>query len=259
MKPLDQDDRRHVEAAKGWCELHSFLEANEELEQVKPGNRAHPDVLEVRWQVYANLEKWDGALELASALMRMVPDKPEGYLYTASSLQELGRREEALQTLLAAVKRFPGDEIVLYDLACLCCILERVEEARKWLARAGERHPQNPADDGGLHRGVEHEQRQEEADPVNDHDGEVDPVGPRRSREHEAAAQQQEPPEPDHVRILVLQPRGLNFQDAGSTHAQHLARRRRLRLHLAGDGPRCQVATGGHRITRASDPAARVL
>ncbi|MCL4180230.1 MAG: tetratricopeptide repeat protein [Verrucomicrobia bacterium] len=138
MKPLDQDDRRHVEASKGWCELHSFLEANEELEQVQPQNRAHPDVLEARWQVYANLEKWDGALELASALMRMMPSKPEGYLYTASSLQELGRKEESLQTLLTAVERFPADEIVLYDLACLCCLLGRVEDARRWLAKAIE-------------------------------------------------------------------------------------------------------------------------
>jgi tetratricopeptide (TPR) repeat protein len=138
MKPLDHDDRRHVEAAQGWCELHSFLEANAELDQIKPENRAHPDVLEARWQVYANLEKWEGALELASALMRTVPGKPEGFLYTASSLQELGRREEALQTLLAAVNRFPSDEIVLYDLACVWCMLGRAEEARNWLAKAIE-------------------------------------------------------------------------------------------------------------------------
>ncbi len=82
MKPLDHDDRRHVEAAQGWCELHSFLEANAELDQVKPENRAHPDVLEARWQVYANLDKWEEALELASELMRTVPGRPEGFLYT---------------------------------------------------------------------------------------------------------------------------------------------------------------------------------
>ena len=57
--------------------------------------RAHPSVLEVRWQVYANLEKWDGALDLATAIVKMVPQKPEGYIYTASTLQELGRQEEA--------------------------------------------------------------------------------------------------------------------------------------------------------------------
>jgi hypothetical protein len=38
--------------------------------------------------------------------MRMVPGEPEGYLYTASSLREPGRRKEALQTLLSAVEGF---------------------------------------------------------------------------------------------------------------------------------------------------------
>jgi hypothetical protein len=41
-----------------------------------------------------------------SSLMSMVPGEPEGYLHTASSLQELGRRAEALQTRLSAVGRF---------------------------------------------------------------------------------------------------------------------------------------------------------
>jgi tetratricopeptide (TPR) repeat protein len=71
-------------------------------------------------------------------LIRTVPGKPEGFLYTASSLQELGRIEEAFQTLLEAVNRFPSDEIVLYDLACLCCMLGRAEEARNWWTKAIE-------------------------------------------------------------------------------------------------------------------------
>jgi hypothetical protein len=88
---LEPPDCTHLEAAKGWCELHAFLEANEELEKITPQMRAHPDVLEVRWQSYANLEKWDGALDIASAIVKMVPQKPEGCIYTASTLQELGR------------------------------------------------------------------------------------------------------------------------------------------------------------------------
>lgn len=138
MKPLDPPDSLHVEAAKGWCELHAYLEANEELEKVAPSLRAHPSVLEARWQVYANLEKWEGALELASALVRMCPDWPNGYLYRASSLTELHRHLEAHETLSTAVSRFPADEIVHYDLACICCALKRLDEARSWLSKAIE-------------------------------------------------------------------------------------------------------------------------
>ncbi len=138
MKGLEPPDSLHLQAAKGWCELHAFLEANEELEKITPLMRAHPEVLEVRWQIYANLEKWEGALDLAQAIMKLVPEKPEGYIYCASSLQELGRREQAYRTLTDAAKRFPQDEIILYDLACVCCLLGRIAEARDWLARAIE-------------------------------------------------------------------------------------------------------------------------
>ena len=65
MNKLSPQDKRHLEAAEGWCGLHSFLEANEELENISPQNRAHPKVLEVRWQIYASLEKWEMALDKA--------------------------------------------------------------------------------------------------------------------------------------------------------------------------------------------------
>jgi len=50
MEPLQPLDSLHLRAAQGWCELHSFLEANEELEKITPESRALPSVLEVRWQ-----------------------------------------------------------------------------------------------------------------------------------------------------------------------------------------------------------------
>lgn len=129
-------EHRHVDAAKGWCELHAFAEANAELEAVTPESRAHPDVLEVRWQMYANQERWEEALDVANAFMRKTADRPEGYIYVASTLHGLGRMEEALAVLLQAVQRFPADEIVLYDLACLCCLLGQSRDARGWLEMA---------------------------------------------------------------------------------------------------------------------------
>ena len=52
-KALDLDDRIHVEAAQGWLALGDWSEANEELERVRPEFRAHPDVLAVRWKIFA--------------------------------------------------------------------------------------------------------------------------------------------------------------------------------------------------------------
>jgi predicted Zn-dependent protease len=138
MKAFQPTDSIHLQAAQGWCELHSFLEANEELEKIAPELRSHPSVLEVRWQIYANLEKWDGALDIASAIVTMRPDWGNGWIYKASSLTELGRQQEAYETLNAAAARFPDDEIIAYDLACACCALKRIGEARQWVAKAIE-------------------------------------------------------------------------------------------------------------------------
>ena len=78
------------------------------------------------------------ALDTASAIVKMVPDWPSGWIYRASSLTELNRQEEAYETLSTAAARFPSAEIILYDLACACCSLKRFDEAREWLRKAIE-------------------------------------------------------------------------------------------------------------------------
>jgi hypothetical protein len=85
MQPLQPPDILHLQAAQGWCELQAFLEANEELDKITPSLRAHPSMLEVRWQIYANLEKWEAATDIASAIVTLKPDWANGRIYEASS------------------------------------------------------------------------------------------------------------------------------------------------------------------------------
>lgn len=136
MKPLETPDSTYLEAAKGWCGLKAFLEANEELDRISPSLRAHPLVLEVRWHIYANLQNWVGALNIAGALVKLSPDWLNAWIYHATSFAELNRPEEACDTLKAAAKAFPTSEIVHYNLACMCCRLKRFEEAEFWLGEA---------------------------------------------------------------------------------------------------------------------------
>jgi hypothetical protein len=53
MKKLSPPDSHHLKAAEGWLGLGNYLEANDELENIGPQMRAHPDVLEIRWEIYA--------------------------------------------------------------------------------------------------------------------------------------------------------------------------------------------------------------
>jgi tetratricopeptide (TPR) repeat protein len=135
---LSPQDKRHLGAAEGWFELGNHLEANEELEQITAENRAHPAVLEVRWQIYAKAKKWEAALDIASALTRLAPEHSSGWVHRSFCLHELKRTAEARDNLLLVVDKFPEDPILRYNMACYECQMGRLEQAKNWLEKAFE-------------------------------------------------------------------------------------------------------------------------
>jgi len=138
MKPLELHDLRYLAAAQGWLELGNHLEADEELENITAEQRAHPAVLEIRWQIYAKAGKWEGALDIASALVQLVPESALGWVHRSYAFHELKRTEEARDNLLRVVDKFPEDPIMRYNLACYECQLGRLEQAKNWLEKAFE-------------------------------------------------------------------------------------------------------------------------
>ena len=54
--PLEAPDSHHLRAAQGWLELGDWQSANAELENISPQVRVHPDVLEIRWHIYAKAQ-----------------------------------------------------------------------------------------------------------------------------------------------------------------------------------------------------------
>ena len=141
MKDLDLPDRRHLEAAQGWLELGNCQEANAELENITPELRAHPGVLRVRWEVYANAGKWEGAVEIGRALSKSAPKFPFGWIKAAQALHELKRTAEAREVLLRAADKFK-DWNVFYDLACYACQLGNLIEAYGWLEKTFDLNPE---------------------------------------------------------------------------------------------------------------------
>jgi predicted Zn-dependent protease len=131
-------DSFHLQAAQGWIELGNHLEANEELEQIAASLRSHPDVLELRFQIYAAEEKWEACMDIAAALVKLAPKRPVGWIYRASALHELKRTVQARDELLPAARKFPKDWLVRYNLARYACRLCKLAEARVWLGQAFE-------------------------------------------------------------------------------------------------------------------------
>jgi tetratricopeptide (TPR) repeat protein len=129
-------DKCHLEAAEGWLGLGNWQEANEELENLNPQLRGHPEVLGVRFQIYAKAEKWDYAIEIARTLSEIIPDNPFGHFHLAYSLHELRRTKEAYDVLISVVDKFTNEHLIPYNLACYSCRLGNLKEAYQWLEKA---------------------------------------------------------------------------------------------------------------------------
>ncbi len=133
---LKPPDSLHLRAAEGWIGLDDSSSANDELEQISPTGRVHPDVLQLRWRICAKAEKWDACLDLATVLTAMTPQRRFGWVHRAHALDKLGRTQEAKDLLLSVVSDFESTATVAFHLARYCCRLGQPDEAMRWLEQA---------------------------------------------------------------------------------------------------------------------------
>ena len=135
---LPQPNQHHLTAAEGWLELGNHLEANDELEKIEASLRTHPDVLELRWQIFATAKKWEECVLIGNALVDTAPARPDSWIHRSYALHELSRPQEASDLLFPAADLFPGHSTIMYNLACYACVLGNMEEAWDWLEDAFE-------------------------------------------------------------------------------------------------------------------------
>jgi len=143
MAPMDEltpPQSHFLSAAEGWLELGNVAEARAELARMDESLRDHPQVLEVRWGIFAQEQAWPQALEVARELVRIAPELPTGWLHQAYAVRRApgGGLEAAWKALFPALAKFPDVAIIPYNLACYACQLQQLDEARELLGRAIE-------------------------------------------------------------------------------------------------------------------------
>ncbi len=138
MQRLGPPDSHHLNAAVGWLGLGLPDDAQAELKLISPAHQRHPDVLEVRWTIFAQEHRWDAALAVARKLMTQAPDRADGWLHHAYALRRVseGGLEKAWAALRPAADKFPQEPVIPYNLACYACQMKQLAEARIWLKRA---------------------------------------------------------------------------------------------------------------------------
>jgi tetratricopeptide (TPR) repeat protein len=145
MKQIEPPDLHYLSAAVGWVELGVPQEAEAELKKLSVALQSHPDVLEVRWVILAQLKRWDTALAVARALLKGAPHRCSGWLHQAYSLRRATKNglQQAWDALLPAYNKFPREPTIAYNLSCYACQMKQLEEARAWLKQAlkiGDKH-----------------------------------------------------------------------------------------------------------------------
>jgi len=141
MNKLEPPQVHYVSAAIGWLELGNLGEAKAELERIGPEFHNYPQVLEVRWLICAEEQKWEECLQIARALLQAAPESPAGWLHQAYALRRVtdGSVKQAWTALLPAFDKFPKKPeaaIISYNLSCYACQMEQLDAARVWFKRA---------------------------------------------------------------------------------------------------------------------------
>ena len=93
-------------------------------------------MLHVRWSISAKLKHWEVAVVLGEALVRLTPQDPFGWIHRSFALHELKRTQEAWDTLVPAVSKFPTESVIPYNLACYACQLGNLPQARACIRKA---------------------------------------------------------------------------------------------------------------------------
>ncbi len=133
VSPLEMPDSHYLSAAVGWLELGNAQEAAAELARMSPAVRCHPDVLEVRWAIYAERGDWLEGLKAAQTLVQEAPERPTGWLHRAYALRRVpdGGLKQAWDALLPAFDKFPKEQVIAYNLACYACQMQQLEDTRR--------------------------------------------------------------------------------------------------------------------------------
>ncbi len=136
MQPIESPDHHHCSAADGWLDLGVPVEAELELDKVSAANREHPAVMGLRWRILAVRKQWVEAVAFARRIVALHPGEVDGWIHQSYALHELGQTQEALDLLHQQAARFPGIMTIPYNLACYCCQLGQLDQARQWLKQA---------------------------------------------------------------------------------------------------------------------------
>jgi hypothetical protein len=132
-RPWTHPDLHFLQWAEGWLDLGNAHEAHLELEQIRPDRRGHPDVLALRWQIYAQDQNWSDCLLLALSWTEQSPSDARGWIALEQTFYHKKQISAAYSVCAAKACDFADCWELFYDAGCYACLLGRIKEANQYL------------------------------------------------------------------------------------------------------------------------------
>lgn len=137
-EPQSFELQRVLQATDGYLFLGLPGEALHELDGIALIERTQAVALRARVRVLLHLKRWEDADRLSSKGSEVYPDENEFMVQRAFALQQMKRRDEAVQVLLTAPEWIRRTGILHYNLACYEAQLGNLNAARKCICTAIE-------------------------------------------------------------------------------------------------------------------------
>ena len=133
---LEPPDSHYLSAAEGWFGLGDSRAALDEIKQISPRNKNHPQVLHACWHIQHQLKNWEDCVSIGRAMIAEEPESPQGWINYGNALFYQQRYDDAFAALHPVLDKFPADEAIQYNLACYRCQAGNLNEAAQWLKQA---------------------------------------------------------------------------------------------------------------------------
>ncbi|CAN5375390.1 hypothetical protein BH23VER1_BH23VER1_37700 [soil metagenome] len=125
-----------LRAAVGYMELGMLEDAWAELDGIPEPILESEAGVHLRLLLLLREERWDKGLAMAVRLCALTPGMPTGFIHGAYCLHEMGRTEEAQQTLLEGPDSLRQEPIFFYNLACYKAALGEEADAEAFLRKS---------------------------------------------------------------------------------------------------------------------------
>src|SRR5262249_1278165 len=133
LKAKSMTFERNIRAAEGYADLGMYDDALAELDQLDPGEQDRLETVRMRVEIVLRKRDWRSALGLSLKACQLYPNDSSGFIHAAFCLHELGRTQEAKQTLLDGPAKLLDEPIYYYNLGCYDAVLGNLDQAKAYL------------------------------------------------------------------------------------------------------------------------------